>query len=416
MRGDGPYFFWIVMLAIALLISILVARANSQRADRENASRIKASDESRRKDIELLELSKSHTKALSTKENEYSKLMELMRGLTKILEQRKIQFPWLASAIADFHALAVEREAKILETKSHPAVKAANEVREHGRKRRDAEFNLRVARYRLEYYEKLFPWIVEYIGDDVPDTSVDVSGSQVEDTDDPVKAWLNDAEYRNLSVADRNQLALDRWRFSKKARWQIGRDYERFIGYNYETLGYDVTFTGAIEGLQDMGRDVIARRGAELRVIQCKYWSQEKTIHEKHIFQLFGSALEYAFRLGTFDDVNQLSLLGGSIKTTGVKAVLYTSTKISDVAKEVAKKLHVECNENVRISDYPLIKCNISLRDGEKIYHLPFDQQYDRTKIKAGGGEKYVYTIAEAEQAGFRRAWKWRPDQSAGSI
>jgi hypothetical protein len=50
------------------------------------------------------------------------------------------------------------------------------------------------------------------------------------------------------------------------------------------------------------------------------------------------------------------------------------------------------------------------MRDGEKIYHLPFDQQYDRTKIRPGTGEKYAYTVAEAENDGFRRAWKWRPD------
>jgi hypothetical protein len=78
---------------------------------------------------------------------------------------------------------------------------------------------------------------------------------------------VNDAEYQKLFVAERNQLALDRWRRTRRTRWEIGRDYERFIGYTYETLGYDVTFTGAIEGLQDMGRDVIARRGPKLRVI-----------------------------------------------------------------------------------------------------------------------------------------------------
>ncbi len=280
-------------------------------------------------------------------------------------------------------------------------------VREHSRKRRDAEFQLRLFRYRIEYYEKLFPWITEYVGDDVPDTAVDLSGAPAEVTDDPVKKWLNDAEYGSLSVTQRNQLALDRWRQTKKTSWQIGRDYERFIGYNYETLGYDVAFTGAIDGLQDMGRDVIARRGSDLRVIQCKYWSQSKTIHEKHIFQLFGSALEYAFRLGSLESLDQLSLFGGSIRTTGVKAVLYTSTKVSDIAKEVARKLQVECNESIGISDYPLVKCNIATRTGERIYHLPFDQQYDRTKIKAELGEKYVYTVVEAESAGFRRAWKW---------
>ncbi len=286
-------------------------------------------------------------------------------------------------------------------------------MREHGRRRREAELQFRLMRYRVEYYEKLFPWIVEYVGDDVPDEEVDLSGVEAEPSDDPVKHWLNEAEYQRLSVAEKNELALHRWRTSQKTSWQIGRDYERFIGYNYETLGYDVTFHGAIEGLQDMGRDVIAQRGTELRVIQCKYWSQHKTIHEKHIFQLFGSALEYAFRLRTFDDVHQLSLFGGTVGGTGTTAVLYTSTRVSDVAREVAKKLRVECNENIGISDYPLIKCNIS-RDGQRIYHLPFDQQYDRTKIKLGSGEKYVYTVQEAENAGFRRAWRWRPNRDSG--
>lgn len=400
---------WITILAISLFISILVAWSSAARARGEQAGRIKALEEIRK----ALEENRRKDEQLAVKNTQLDKLSAQMDALQKVLAQRKIQFPWLASAIADFYALEAARDAHRLATKTRPAVKAADQVREHGRKRREAEFNARLMRYRAEYYEKLFPWIVDYIGDDVPDSAVDLSGTAAEFTDDPVKRWLNDAEYQKLSVTERNQLALDRWRRTRRTRWEIGRDYERFIGYKYEILGYDVTFTGAIEGLQDMGRDVIARRGPELRVIQCKYWSQDKLIHEKHIFQLFGSALEYAFRLGSFDQLDQLSLFGGPIKTTGVKAVLYTSTKISDVAKDAAKKLQVECNEQIGISDYPLVKCNISLRDGEKIYHLPFDQQYDRTKIKPERGEKYVYTVAEAEKAGFRRAWKWRPDQAA---
>ena len=412
MRGDYTVF-WFIALAVALLIAILSARSNSQRANREKADRINAQGEVRQKNDELSKLRQTHTRTLAAVELQYKKLLDHMRGLDKIFDERKIQFPWLASAIADLHALEAERDARILETKKHAAVKAASEVREHGSKRREAERQFRLMRYRVDYYEKLFPWIMEYIGNDVPDEAVDLSGSKAEPTDDPVKRWLNDAEYQKLSTTQKNQLALDRWKSSRKSLWEIGRDYERFIGYNYETLGYDVTFTGAIHGFEDMGRDLIARRGPELRVIQCKYWSQDKTIHEKHIFQLFGSTLEYAFRLGQFDDLKQLSFFGGSIKTTGARAVLYTSANISDVAKEAAKKLEVECNEKVGMSDYPLVKCNISMRDGAKIYHLPFDQQYDRTKIIAAKGEKYVYTVAEAEKAGFRRAWKWHPDQGA---
>ncbi|MFA6944293.1 MAG: hypothetical protein WC220_00200, partial [Pedobacter sp.] len=55
---------------------------------------------------------------------------------------------------------------------------------------------------------------------------------------------------------------------------------------------------------------------------------------------------------------------------------------------------------------YPVIKCNIA-SDGEKIYHLPFDQQYDKTLIK-NNGEFYAATVREAENKGFRRAFRWR--------
>jgi hypothetical protein len=44
----------------------------------------------------------------------------------------------------------------------------------------------------------------------------------------------------------------------------------------------------------------------------------------------------------------------------------------------------------------------------ERIYHLPFDQQYDTTLIEPTRGERYVATVAEAEELGFRRAWRWR--------
>jgi hypothetical protein len=48
-----------------------------------------------------------------------------------------------------------------------------------------------------------------------------------------------------------------------------------------------------------------------------------------------------------------------------------------------------------------MIKCNIN--NGNKIYHIPFDQQYYRTEIKLPG-EFYAWTVQEAVDAGFRRA------------
>jgi len=62
---------------------------------------------------------------------------------------------------------------------------------------------------------------------------------------------------------------------------------------------------------------------------------------------------------------------------------------------------------------YPCIKCNVNRVTKEKIYHLPFDQQYDNTKIFEKG-EFYCRTTEEAERKGFRRAFRWHgPQQSA---
>ena len=49
----------------------------------------------------------------------------------------------------------------------------------------------------------------------------------------------------------------------------------------------------------------------------------------------------------------------------------------------------------------------------EKIYHLPFDQQYDRIAIDAGKGECYTATVKEAEKLGFRRAFRHRAAEKA---
>lgn len=69
---------------------------------------------------------------------------------------------------------------------------------------------------------------------------------------------------------------------------------------------------------------------------------------------------------------------------------------------EFAKRLGVSVVVAPK-GDYPMIKCNIN--DGNKIFHLPFDQQYYRTLIDKPG-EFYAWTIEEAVQAGFRRAYK----------
>lgn len=79
------------------------------------------------------------------------------------------------------------------------------------------------------------------------------------------------------------------------------------------------------------------------------------------------------------------------------------------MAKKMASYLKIEYIEDFEAGIHPCTKCNLGRdENGEitKIYHLPFDQQYDSAKINKKG-EFYAMTVAEAEAAGFRRAFKW---------
>ncbi len=319
-------------------------------------------------------------------------------ALLQLSKEKTQGFPWLSKAWADYVHYQDLKRADYLEHKAHPAEKAAEEVRRIASQRRIAEELYRVLKYKLEYYENLFPWLVDFSGEDVEDLIIEIiekkqKGKDTEpEPDDPAKKWLTPAEYATLSTAEKYQKALERYWTKKKSKWEIGRDYERFIGYLYESRGYAVHYQGIVEGLADLGRDLVCVRNNEAEVVQCKYWSKDKQIHEKHIFQLFGTMTAYRI-----DNPKQK-----------VSATFVTSTSLTDKAKLFAKELKVKQTDNYPLKPYPCIKCNVARRDGEKIYHLPFDQQYDKTLVEEERNECYVETVAEAEALGFRRAFRWR--------
>lgn len=164
------------------------------------------------------------------------------------------------------------------------------------------------------------------------------------------------------------------------------------VGYLYEQKDYSVEYVGIFKGYEDLGRDLICSNDNETIIIQCKCWSQFKTIYEKHIFQFFGTVFEYR-------DKNP---------DQNVKALFYTSTRLSELANRFAKELKIELKEEFPLDqDYPCIKCNVARATQERIYHLPFDQQYDKVKIEPQRGEFYCSTIKEAEKNGFRRAYRY---------
>lgn len=324
-------------------------------------------------------------------------IQEGRAALTQLAEEKSQGFPWLAKAYADYLYLLDQQLAEYLEFKPHPAMRAAEQLREVAIRRRAAEQAYRVMKYQLEYYENLFPWLVDFKGEDIDDLIRQIIEKkekpleELEEPDDAAKIWLTRAEYMSLPTAQKYQLALDRYWQKPKSKWQIGRDYERYIGYLYESRGYNVYYQGIIKGLEDLGRDLICVKDNDAIIVQCKYWSKEKQIHEKHIFQLYGTLIAYQI-----DNPDKNSY-----------ACFVTSTNLSERAKQFVNKLGMEVFENYPLDVYPCIKCNVSRRDGAKIYHLPFDQQYDKTLVEEERNECYVKTVKEAEDLGFRRAFRW---------
>lgn len=302
-----------------------------------------------------------------------------------------------ASKLASEMALVIFSEtASRLTYKRNPALKAAQEVRALRAESKKILLKSKEVEYKYEYILKAFPEIAEYVDSDEDLLAVGehMSYDELAEQRDKRKDYLSDAEYRNLTEDEKSQLALNRYLASSKSKWQIGRDYEMSCAMQMIKRGYKVELNGIKMRLEDMGRDLIATRnigglfGSEIRIIQCKNWSKEKTIHENVVFQLFGTTVEYE---SCHKCANQLIIPVLMIPPHSV---------ISDKATAIAQKLKIEI-ERVPFVDFPRIKCNVN--HGEKIYHLPFDQLYDRAEIKLEG-EFYAWDVAEAASQGFRRA------------
>lgn len=347
------------------------------------------------RDQQLLARQKDYSQKIASLDDTISRKKQeidrLNAMLDSIMHAEHADTPYFAKQFADFLYLMDLKAASDLEGKTRPAFTAAEKVREISAQKRALQEQCKLLEYQLSLYESVFPWLSEFkeiSADDL--ASVANVAAAPESEYSTLKNWLSPQEYQTLSEIDRLQLALDRYANRKKSNWQIGIEYERYVGYCYEQKGYKVRYFGATEGLEDMGRDLIVSKGKKIFVIQCKRWASEKTIHEKHIFQLYGTTI-----LQVMEHPGYL-----------VSGIFVTTTSLSSLARSCADYLHISVAEKFPLKPYPLIKCNIS-RDGDKIYHLPFDQQYDRVIINPSDGDCYVSTVQEAESKGFRHAWRW---------
>ena len=338
--------------------------------------------------LEAMEL---ELKTAKTKVAELEKYEQvLIQRMAWYIEQKCNSYPHLAGLKADLITRHYEYSAKILTNKQRPALEEAKRIRELKKETEEIIKQKNILEYKLAYIRALHPNIDDYF-----DSGFSVFSDaelETEETTDRVRLYLDHDQYTSLTITERNQLALDNYIAGQKSKWQIGRDYELFIGHLCEKQGYRVEYTGIFMRLEDMGRDLVVSDGKETYIIQCKNWSQEKELHENHVFQLYGSLIMYRIENPFFP----------------VHAVLVTTTKLSSLAEQIAQTLDIAVRY-VKMGEFPRIKCNIgkdSNGSPTKIYHLPFDQQYDKAQI-VNEGECYATTVAEAENKGFRRAYKW---------
>ncbi len=295
-------------------------------------------------------------------------------------------FSYVATLYADYLLVDYENASKYLLNKKRPATSEGLRIGALKLQTKSYLVELNKTKYQLNYLLNSYPELEEFIESD-------------DDGDKEESARSNDKipddTWRSLSESQKSQLLLTNYLNRRKSKWEIGRDYELYVGYKYSLQGYSVDYFGSYNGLEDLGRDLIVKKGGETGIIQCKYWSSKKQIHEKHIAQLYGTVVSYII------ENNYIPSL--------VHGIFITNISLSDTAKKFADFLDIKYKENYPIGEFPRIKCNISKDEygnETKIYHLPTDQQYDNVKIEHRG-ECFAFTVDEAEKLGFRHAYKW---------
>lgn len=282
-----------------------------------------------------------------------------------------------------------EKLAKYFEEKPRPATNTAETIRAY--KKENHRYLQRIK--ELEYQ------ISELWAQDT-DTSEKEAFEYFDNDEARTRYFLSSNEYSSLSESERNQRALDNYLKKRHSKAHIGKMYERYIGYLFEQKGYKVEYRGIELGLKDGGIDLVCKKKGEVLLVQCKNWKQESTIYEKHICQLYGASRFYD---KDYIQKEYAGSLFADIDWNRVTPVFVTTTRLDEHAISVADALGVKVEYIDFNKSYPIIKCNIN--EGVRIYHLPIDQMYDRTKV-CKPGEFYAMTVAEAEAAGFRRAFK----------
>jgi hypothetical protein len=341
------------------------------------------------KEEQLRQKTEQEEKRLKQKEEQiYQKVVSDMDGLIK---DRIGSYKWLAGMMADFmtieeHNYYLEYGSSYKNMQRHDRAIKINELKNE--KKMLIQEN-KILKYELAYIKNVIPDAEDFL-------EYDEMGINIY-SENFISNYIPKEEYDKLTNIEKNKRALEYYKTRKKTNWEIGRDFERYVGYLFEKeMRATVEYFGMEKGLSDLGRDLIVQTDDAVYIVQCKYWSKDKIIHEKHIAQLFGTFFKYK--------------LDNSKSKKNILPVFVTHTVLSEEAKRFADALNIVYIENLDQGEYPIIKChNNKDKYGvpTQIYHLPMDQQYDKTIINAKDGDFWAFTVEEAEAKGYSRAHKW---------
>lgn len=345
---------------------------------------------------------------------ERNKAIYKYHEIHRLLETSR-PFKDTAELITKLDSALFDAASSYLRYKPHPANSTADRI--------EYEFKREYVKYRslyenmkarYDYLFNLYPELEDYLDNDDEESLLQLdafeSFEDLQNQTDRAVDYVSKEEWNSMSKVQRYQMALDRYNNYPKSNLTIGLEYEMAVDYWLRIYRKFKTYPfGSLNGIHDLGRDIIAQKTIDNKlytyIIQCKLRGKKKdsneykSIHENVVCQIYGTALVYQ----------------ASHSSEIVIPTICTNVELSDTASEFAKYLHVfviytpkDWKSRVEYN-YPQIKCNINQSTREKIYHLPFDQQYWRTLIDENLGECFVRTVQAAEDLGFRRAMRHNP-------
>lgn len=173
-------------------------------------------------------------KSLLTKENE---VLEKIHYFKNLYDDTFSSINWLSERYSDFQFLVDEKS--IIYPKYKSASKCSDAQREFAKTNKELRKRNIELELQLRKAEKSFPEISEIIELSLNDEKIDDENLN---TTEKIDILVNVIDQKILTKKEILEKALENYITRQKSKTEIGRDYERYIGYLYEKKGYKVEY------------------------------------------------------------------------------------------------------------------------------------------------------------------------------